>query len=248
VPPQSPAPDSPAEAGARHGAAAAESARLEISYARRRAAAHDSWFDPSYRFMRQDRERRVLELLAREGLSTLAGRDILDVGCGVGNWLRDLVRWGATPVKVRGVDLLADRVETARTLVAPGVTVTCGDIAALDIPDASFDLVIQSTVFSSILDDDRRRRSAAEMRRVLRRGGLILWYDFHVNNPGNPDVRAVTRDEIPALFAGCSVRMQRLTLAPPLARAIAPHSRLLCELLSLVPFLRTHTLAAIRPA
>ena len=86
------------------------------------------------------------------------------------------------------------------------------------------------------------------MRRVLRRGGLILWYDFHVNNPRNADVRAVTRDEILALFPGCSARMQRLTLAPPLARAIAPHSRLVCELLSLVPFLRTHTLAAIRPA
>ena len=132
--PQPPAPDSPADAGARRGTAAAESARLEISYARRRAAAYDTWFDPSYRLLRQDRERRVLELLAREGLSTLAGRDILDAGCGVGNWLRDLVRWGATPVKLFGVDLLADRVETARTLVAPGVTVTRGDICSARLP------------------------------------------------------------------------------------------------------------------
>jgi SAM-dependent methyltransferase len=221
---------------------------LEAAYSHREAAAFDSWFDPSYRFLRQDRERRVLELLVREGLASLADTKILEVGCGNGNWLRDLVRWGATPANITGVELLADRVETARRLVAPGVTVTPGDVSTLGAPDASYDLVIQSTVFSSILDDGRRRRTAAEMRRVLRPGGLILWYDFHVDNPRNPDVRSVSRDEIIALFPRCAIRMQRITLAPPLARAIAPYSRVMCELLSVFPVLRTHPLAAIRPA
>jgi SAM-dependent methyltransferase len=221
---------------------------LEAAYSHREAAAFDSWFDPAYRFLRQDRERRVLELLAREGLGSLSDTKILEAGCGNGNWLRDLVRWGATPANITGVELLSDRVEAARRLSAPGVTVTQGDISTLGAPDASYDLVIQSTVFSSILDDGRRRRTAAEMRRVLRPDGLILWYDFHVNNPRNADVRAVSRDEIVALFPGCTIRMQRITLAPPLARAIAPYSRVLCELLSVFPFLRTHTLASIRPS
>jgi SAM-dependent methyltransferase len=244
VPPPPLPPNSPADRAA---STSGERVRLEAAYSHREAAAFDSWFDPAYRFLRQDRERRVLELLAREGLASLTDTKILEAGCGNGNWLRDLVRWGATPANITGVELLADRVEAARRLSAPGVTVTQGDISTLGAADASYDLVIQSTVFSSILDDGRRRRTAAEMRRVLRPDGLILWYDFHVNNPRNPDVRAVSRDEIVALFPNCTIRMQRITLAPPLARAIAPYSRVLCELLSLFPFLRTHTLASIRP-
>lgn len=245
MPPPPLPPNSPADRAA---STSGERIRLAAAYAQREAAAFDSWFDPAYRFLRQDRERRVLELLAREGLGSLEGTRILDVGCGNGNWLRDLVRWGATPANITGVELLADRVETARRLAAPGITVMQGDITTLGVANASFDLVIQSTVFSSILNDARRRRTAAELRRVVRPAGMILWYDFHVNNPRNSDVRAVSRDEIAALFPGCVIRMQRITLAPPLARALAPYSRVMCEVLSAFPFLRTHTLAAIRPA
>ena len=224
-----------------------ESLRLSAAYAERSAGAYDSWFDPAHRMIHQERERRALALLAREGLTSLAGARILEIGCGTGNWLRDLIRWGALPENVFGVDLLADRVVTARRLTAPAVTLTLGDISALDFPDATFDIVIQSTVFSSILDADRRRRTAVEMLRVLKSTGVIVWYDFHVDNPTNPNVRAVRRPEIALLFAGCQLRMERLTLAPPIARAVAPISTLACELLALVPWLRTHTLAAIRP-
>jgi SAM-dependent methyltransferase len=255
VPLPPPLPNSPADSGSQARAApadtdpaTAEQTRLAEAQRRRAGAARDSWFDAAHRFALQDRERRVLTLLAREGFAPLAEARILDVGCGDGNWLRDLVTWGARPGNVFGVDLIADRVDRARRLVAPAVTVTQGDISALAYPDRSFDIVIQSTVFSSILDDARRRRTASEMRRVVRPTGLIVWYDFHVDNPGNADVRAVRRAEILRLFPGCTVRMERLTLAPPLARAVAPISTLACELLALLPPLRTHTLAAIRPA
>ena len=49
---------------------------------------------------------------------------------------------------------------------------------------------------------------------VLRSDGSILWYDFHVNNPRNPDVRRVTNNDIRDLFSGCSVELHRITLAP----------------------------------
>ena len=239
-------PNSPANPGA-HAPRAAESSRLSTAYEQRHAVVYDSWLDPAHCFIHQERERCALGLLTREGFTSLADARILEIGCGTGNWLRDVVHWGAAPENVFGVDLLADRVATARRLTAPAVTVTQGDITALDFPDASFDLVIQSTVFSSIIDPERRRRTAAEMRRVLKRTGIIVWYDFHVNNPSNQDVRAVRRSEIAPLFPGCRVHMQRLTLAPPIARALAPISTFACELLALVPWLRTHTLAAIRP-
>jgi hypothetical protein len=84
------------------------------------------------------------------------------------------------------------------------------------------------------------------MLRVVKPRGVILWYDYHVNNPWNPDVRGVKKQEIRHLFPGCRVDLQRLTLAPPLARRLAPYSFLLCCLLEKIPLLCTHYLGVIR--
>jgi ubiquinone/menaquinone biosynthesis C-methylase UbiE len=115
----------------------------------------------------------------------------------------------------------------------------------LPFADGSFDLVSQFTVFSSILHAGVRRRAAAEMLRVLRPGGVALWYDFTVN-PTNRDTHGIGGDEVTRLFPGCRVRARRVTLAPPLGRLVAPRSWLLAELLENVPALRTHLLALIR--
>ena len=92
-----------------------------------------------------------------------------------------------------------------------------------------------------------RRQIASEMRRVTRPDGLIVWYDFDINNPSNPDVRAVKKPEIMELFPDCSIDLHRVGLAPPLYRFFAPYSWILCELLQMLPMLRTHQLGAIRP-
>jgi len=226
-----------------------EEARIREAYARRDAGRRESWFYAPYRYMIQDRERHVLRLLARHGFdhTRLQHARILEVGCGTGQWLRDFVKWGAQPEHITGVELLEDRVETARRLCAPAVSLIRGSASALDLPSQSFDLVLQSTVFTSILDAAMRREVASEMLRVLRPGGLILWYDYHVDNPSNPDVRGVKKREIPDLFPGADITLRRVTLAPPLARAVAPFSLLACQLLELMPFLRTHYLGVIRP-
>jgi SAM-dependent methyltransferase len=224
----------------------AEEARIRQAYARRPQDGRDSWFNAGHVFMLQERERQVLRLFAHEAFDRLDEKRILDIGCGRGQWLRDLVKWGARPEQITGVDLLPDRVAEARQGSPSGVTVLCGNAAHLDVPDASFDLVIQSTVFTSILDATLREAVAREMIRLLRRDGLILWYDYHVDNPSNPDVRGVGKREIQRLFPECSIHLQRVTLAPPLARALAPYSTLACHLLHAVPLLRTHYLGAIR--
>ena len=121
-----------------------------------------------------------------------------------------------------------------------------GNAADLRFADGSFDVVFQFTVFTSILDPDLKRKVATEMVRVLKHDGLIVWYDFHINNPSNPDVRGVKKPEIVELFLGCTVSLRRLTLAPPIARLVAPYSWITCELLEALPWLRTHYLGAIR--
>ena len=174
-----------------------EEARIRQSYGARSWDAY-SWTAPAYQFMMQERERRILAMLAAQGMLPLTDRSILEIGCGTGAWLRDFVKWGATPANLVGMDLLEERIEQARRLCPPGVRVSTGSATELDHPDASFDIVLQATVFTSILDATIRAAVAREMLRVLRPGGMILWYDFHVNNPRNPDVRKVDARELRA--------------------------------------------------
>jgi len=199
---------------------------------------------PAVLFGYTERVRQVIAALRREALYPPAGLDICEVGCGTGQWLVDLVSWGADPSRMAGIDLQEGRLETARGRV-PAVDLRAGDAAELPWPNESFDLVVQSTVFTSILDPDLKRRVAAEMLRVLRPGGRILWYDFFRNNPTNPNVRGVGAAEIRALFPGRRIELRRVTLAPPLARLVVPVSRRLALALETLPFLRTHYLGVI---
>jgi hypothetical protein len=87
---------------------------------------------------------------------------------------------------------------------------------------------------------------AAQMLRVLRPGGVIIWYDFFLRNPRNPYVKPVTKEEIRKLFPGCTLDLRRASLAAPLVRFLAPRSWAACSLLSRLPPLCTHYLGAIR--
>lgn len=158
--------------------------------------------------------------------------------------LGSMLRYGADPEHLHGMDLLPDRVAAARRRYS-SIDVAVGDAAALAFPDASFDIALQFTLLSSVLDETVRLRIAAETVRVLRPGGLIIWYDF-IWNPLNRDARGIGLGEIRQLYSGCSIEARRVTLAPPISRRIAPVSWTLCRLLEAVPFLRSHHLAAIR--
>jgi SAM-dependent methyltransferase len=222
-----------------------EEERIRATYAARTG---DACYAESLagRFQLQERERQVLQMLDRHGYMPLSGKRILEVGCGTGKWLRDLIAWGAEPENVFGIELLTASAARARRLCPQSVTVECSNAAAMRFASGSFDLVLQATVFTSVLDPGMKQAMAAEMLRVLRPDGLILWYDFFVRNPRNPYVQPVGKGEIRRLFPGCSFELRRISLAPPLVRLLAPHSWLACSLMARVPPLCTHYLGAIR--
>lgn len=229
------------------GALAAEEQRIAAVYGRRAgAAARYSVFEPGHLFTLQQLERRMLRALREAG--GIEGKRILEVGCGTGYWLRQLLQWGAPPEALAGIELLPDRVARARQLCPGGVDLRQGSAAALPFADSSFDIVLQATLFTSILDPQLRERVAAEMRRVLKNGGTILWYDFRFDNPRNPEVRGIERDEIRRLFSGSAIALERITLAPPIARRLAPYTYIGCCLLEKLPWLCTHYLGVIRKA
>lgn len=226
-------------------AARREEDRIRQAYARRGTVSRDTFFNPGHLFILQERQREMLRALRRSGRQTLRGDKILEVGCGTGFWLREFVDWAAAPTDVVGVELLADRAVEAKRACAVGTTVIRGSGADLPFRDGSFDIVLQSTVFTSIIDGAVKQRIAAEMLRVLKPEGIVLWYDFFVNNPANRDVRGVGKGEITSLFPGCEFRLRRVTLAPPVARFVARWSWTTCHILSAVPLLRTYYIGLI---
>lgn len=223
-----------------------EEARIQAAYAKREGNIFYSWLDPSLVFLTQERERRILVSLKQLGFISLDTVNVLEIGCGTGFWLREFIKWGFRPERITGVDLLSDRVSIARHLCPEGVRIECGSATQLKFPDGCFDLVLQSTVFSSVLDPSVRQQIASEMLRVVKADGALLWYDFHVNNPRNPDVQGMNKREIFRLFPDCRIELQRITLAPPLARLLAPYSLLTCFILERCRILNSHYLGVIR--
>lgn len=195
-------------------------------------------------YMLQRREEEILKMLRKLGWPTLSRRRILEVGCGRGQRLAEFVRWGAQASNVVGLDLLRPFVEEAHRNY-PGSHVIQASGHRLPFGAESFDLVAQYTVFTSIFDAGLKARIASEMLRVLKPGGILLWYDFRYPNPKNPDVRPVGKQEIHALFPDTHVTVASVNLLPPLARVLARYSFPLCRLLETFPPLRTHYLAAV---
>jgi ubiquinone/menaquinone biosynthesis C-methylase UbiE len=224
-----------------------EAERVREVYARRAQHGMDERYDYTQQanlFIYQSRERAFINVLRDAGRLPFQGERILDVGCGDGSVLRDLLRYGARPADLTGIDLLPERVERARAQT-PGARIETGDAQSLPFADGSFDLVLGFTLLSSV-GKTARPRVAEEMRRVTRAGGLIVLYDFWTN-PLNRDAQPLRRSQVRDLFPRAAIRFQGTTLAPPLTRLVmkAPLGWLACSALEVLPFARTHYVAAI---
>jgi SAM-dependent methyltransferase len=193
--------------------------------------------------MLQERQRALLRRFAAQGLTDLAALRVIEVGCGSGGNLLELLRLGFAPEHLTGLELLPERHRAARHVLPPASTLWLGDATEAPIASASQDLVLQATVFSSLLDDAFQQHLAGAMWRWLKPGGAVLWYDLRVDNPANRDVRGVPLARLGKLFPEARIRAQRVTLAPPLARAVCRLHPTLYPIFNALPWLRTHCLA-----
>jgi SAM-dependent methyltransferase len=224
----------------------AEPDLVRSRYARRRSreAAYDV-LDPAEYLPIQEKERAMLRTFAQHGVAPFEQRRVLEIGCGSGDDLLNLIRLGFEPANLVGYELLEDRALAARSRLPEAVRIECGDAATAGVPDASFDIVMQSTVFTSLLDDGFQQRLADVMWAAVRPGGGVLWFDFVVNNPRNRDVRGVPLERIGELFPHGTITSRRVVLAPPITRlATSVHPALYTALNVLRP-LRTHVLCWI---
>jgi ubiquinone/menaquinone biosynthesis C-methylase UbiE len=213
-------------------------------YRRRKGEAEEMWsgFAPSVYLPVQEKERALIRWIRHSGMEPVETRSLLEVGCGTGDDLLLLIRLGFDPGKLVGSELLEERVRRARHRLPAALRLDHGDAAELDLADAAFDVVMQSTVFTSLLDDGFQRRLADRMWALTKPGGGVLWIDFVYNNPRNPDVRGIPLARVQELFPEAELRHWRISLAPPISRLVTRVHPSLYGLFNSIPVLRTHVL------
>jgi SAM-dependent methyltransferase len=110
-------------------------------------------------------------------LGDVAGKDVLEFGCGAAQWSIFLARLGARPV---GLDLSAEQLAHARELMhQAGVDfpLVHASAEAVPLPDASFDIVFCDHGAMTFADPER---TVPEAARLLRPGGLFA---FNMTTP-----------------------------------------------------------------
>lgn len=166
----------------------------------------------------------VLPLLERAA----GGRNdlrILDCGCGTGNNLELLGRFG----RAYGFDLTASGLALGRS--AGRTRLARASVAAVPFPDEAFDLVTSFDVLYS-LPDEVEHAAIREMYRVARPRGWILVNVAAMemlrgdHSVLSHEVRRYSRNSLSRLVGGAGFRIERITytnavLFPPMALARA---------------------------
>lgn len=181
-------------------------------------------------------EREVVLELA----GPLAGRRVLDVGCGDGTYAIAAALRGAD---VTGVDARAEMLSAARRRATDsGATVRLeqADASSLPYEDDSFDVVIAVTVLCFVADPSRAVR---EMARVLRPGGRLVLGELNrwstwaawrrlrgwLGSATWRAARSFDRRQLHRLVAAAGLRAERAAGAiyyPPLAAVAVAAARL----------------------
>lgn len=160
-------------------------------------------------------------LALRPWLQEVAGKQVLDIGCGVGRWSRWMAAQGAL---VTGVDLSPTMVaEATRRAAAEGLADRCCFLAQ-DLSELytgrQYQFILGVTVLQHILKGDRLQRALHRLAAHLTPEGRMVLIEA---SPTRSDARcdsstfrARSLDRYLQLFAACGLRTEVITGVDPM--------------------------------
>src|SRR5579864_4133769 len=101
-----------------------------------------------------ERQKAMVRLLSSQLNVPFDAATLLEVGCGSGMNLLEFLRMGFRPGNLVGNELLPERLSLAREILPESLRLYPGDASQLPFAEGTFDIVFQSTVFTSLLDDE----------------------------------------------------------------------------------------------
>ena len=181
----------------------------------------------------------ISDFLKRE-FKHYANLELLEIGAGNGTNADFFINMGFTKANISFNELLPERINAIKTNY-PQNKIFEGNAIDIDF-DKQYDVIFQSTVFTSILNQNDRDKLGQKMLGLLKQNGVIIWYDFIYNNPKNKNVRKVSVNELKKIFYNSSAfYYKKITLAPPIGRKVGSFYKLFN-----INILRTHILAIIK--
>jgi ubiquinone/menaquinone biosynthesis C-methylase UbiE len=143
-------------------------------------AAGKAWLLPLYDPLSLLFGVRRLHRALLDQAAPVAGQRVLEIGCGTGNVLRELVRRTPRGLDLAGIDPDPDALRRARRKAdraGAGVDYRQGYAGDLPFGDASVDIVLSSLMLHH-LDEPGRDQALREAWRVLRPGGRLHVVDI----------------------------------------------------------------------
>jgi ubiquinone/menaquinone biosynthesis C-methylase UbiE len=134
------------------------------------------WFPEErlQKFEREEKQRLIYSLI--NSFKSRLISSYLDVGCGDGRWTTDIHHYLNDCLKENtktvGIDISERAIRFAK-LITPYIDFTVGRAENIPYPSERFDLVTAIEVIEHI-EDSAEEQAIHEMRRVLRKDGLLI--------------------------------------------------------------------------
>lgn len=169
-----------------------------------------------------------------------ADATILDVGCGGGGNIFQLIRLGYRYANITGIDINDERIAIGKADF-PLCHFFIADASQMFFSDNSFDLIYESTMFSTLPDEDLCIAISREMVRVCKKGGYLLLVDWRYKKSGSTKYNALNRKKVKTYFGVSQVTdlisVEAGALVPPLGRFLSKYIPSLYFLVAaLLPF------------
>lgn len=117
-----------------------------------------------------------LRSVQNKAVAKVNGGKVLDVGCGTGQAMLQLIR--KADVELHGIDVSADMLAVAKKkLYGKEVRLTEASVYKIPYPDNHFDYLVSTEMFHHL---GSPIRALKEMRRVLKRGGVLILTDVNI--------------------------------------------------------------------